>query len=185
MASTYRTCVSFINVLYRLVELVVLNIGLQAGILTIQVFSMFVLDALFLTFCTTPVVSILYPPHRRIHVTISGNEIRETLDTGKHGGGAKEGHDYDVSFTHKTRFTVLLDTFDHLPGVMSLSQLLSLSSNLSNRTSNTSSVSDADSIPKEKEKLIMTQPVSVTALRLLELTDRTSALMKSSRVEAI
>jgi len=43
-----------------LVELIVLNIGLQIGVLTQQVFSMFVLMALVTTFMTTPLVHWIY-----------------------------------------------------------------------------------------------------------------------------
>lgn len=146
---------------------------------------MFVLDALFLTFCTTPVVSALYPPHRRIHVSTSGHPISKGIESGQGEAEPKGDQAQDLTFTHKTRFTVLLDKFDHVPGVMSMSQLLSLSTNQPNSNLNVASISDAESMPSRKERLIMTQPVSVTALRLLELTDRTSALMKSSRADAL
>jgi hypothetical protein len=45
-----------------LVELIVLNIGLQAKILSTRTFTMFVVMALVTTFATTPIVSFLYPP---------------------------------------------------------------------------------------------------------------------------
>ncbi|KAH8763038.1 Sodium/hydrogen exchanger family-domain-containing protein [Hyaloscypha sp. PMI_1271] len=45
-----------------LVELIVLNIGLQAKILSIRVFTMFVVMALITTFATSPLTSALYPP---------------------------------------------------------------------------------------------------------------------------
>ena len=44
---------------YRLVELIVLNVGLQAGILSQRVFTIFVVMALVTTFLTTPIVSYL------------------------------------------------------------------------------------------------------------------------------
>jgi Kef-type K+ transport system membrane component KefB len=44
-----------------LVELIVLNIGLQAKILSTRVFTMFVVMALVTTFATTPLASALYP----------------------------------------------------------------------------------------------------------------------------
>jgi hypothetical protein len=43
-----------------LVELIVLNVGLQAGILSQRVFTMFVVMALITTFLTTPIVTFLY-----------------------------------------------------------------------------------------------------------------------------
>ena len=45
-----------------LVELIVLNIGLQAKILSTRTFTIFVVMALATTFATTPLVSFLYPP---------------------------------------------------------------------------------------------------------------------------
>jgi len=55
-----------------LVELIVLNVGLSAGILSQRVFSMFVLEALVLTFMTTPLVmwvrsAALHHKHREKH----------------------------------------------------------------------------------------------------------------------
>ncbi|KAK7696183.1 hypothetical protein QCA50_000834 [Cerrena zonata] len=50
-----------------LVELIVLNVGLQAGILDTRTFSMFVLHALILTFMTTPLTLLFYPAHLRSH----------------------------------------------------------------------------------------------------------------------
>jgi len=55
-----------------LVELIVLNVGLQAGILSQTVFTMFVVMALVTTFLTTPIVTFLY---------ITPNSLSLTLDT--------------------------------------------------------------------------------------------------------
>lgn len=44
-----------------LVELIVLNIGLDSGIISEQVFTMMVIMAIVLTFVTTPTVRLLYP----------------------------------------------------------------------------------------------------------------------------
>ncbi|KAK7203952.1 Sodium/hydrogen exchanger family-domain-containing protein [Myxozyma melibiosi] len=48
-----------------LVELIVLNVGLQAGILSQRVFTMFVVMALVLTFITTPLTLWIYPTSYR------------------------------------------------------------------------------------------------------------------------
>ncbi|TVY87632.1 K(+)/H(+) antiporter [Lachnellula willkommii] len=48
-----------------LVELIVLNIGLQAKILSTRVFTMFVVMALITTFATSPLTLALYPPWYR------------------------------------------------------------------------------------------------------------------------
>lgn len=59
----------------RLVELIVLNIGLAAGILSTRVFSMFVLEALVLTFFTTPMTLVFYPPGSHKRVTVTGGDF--------------------------------------------------------------------------------------------------------------
>jgi len=48
-----------------LVELIVLNLGLSAGILNTKTFSVMVIMCLFTTFITCPLVEIIYPPHKR------------------------------------------------------------------------------------------------------------------------
>ena len=46
-----------------LVELIVLNIGLDVGILTPEVFAIFVLMAVLTTFITSPIVNKFYTQH--------------------------------------------------------------------------------------------------------------------------
>ncbi|KAK7457833.1 K(+)/H(+) antiporter [Stygiomarasmius scandens] len=78
-----------------LVELIVLNVGLQANILTRQVFSMFVLEALLLTFMTTPLVTTLYPPGKRVRVSATGANF-DNVDGGavpSHGHGHATDHE--------------------------------------------------------------------------------------------
>ena len=48
-----------------LIELVVLNIGLEIGVITPTVFTIMVLMALVTTFMTTPLLAWIYPPHLR------------------------------------------------------------------------------------------------------------------------
>ncbi|KAJ3391033.1 K(+)/H(+) antiporter [Lobulomyces angularis] len=44
-----------------LVELIVLNIGLKAGVINVEVFTVMVVMALLTTFMTVPVISLIYP----------------------------------------------------------------------------------------------------------------------------
>jgi len=48
-----------------LVELIILNMGLDAGVLNIQVFAIMVLLALITTFMTTPMALWIFPPSKR------------------------------------------------------------------------------------------------------------------------
>ncbi|KAH9851762.1 Sodium/hydrogen exchanger family-domain-containing protein [Lenzites betulinus] len=176
-----------------LVELIVLNVGLSAGILSPRVFSMFVLEALLLTFMTTPAVSFLYPPQYRTRATATGASYATTTDGVKGAEGAaqrsegfEQGRDDDT--TRRSRFTVVLDKIEHLPGMMALTQLIlpppppyaerlgALSSTLEG-SSNLLTEKRSPSPPTP------VQAVSIDALRLIELSDRTSAVMKGSNTE--
>ena len=48
-----------------LVELIVLNLGLDAKVIDVQLFTAFVIMALATTFMTSPIVSLIYPPRMR------------------------------------------------------------------------------------------------------------------------
>ncbi|KAG6376879.1 Sodium/hydrogen exchanger family-domain-containing protein [Boletus reticuloceps] len=157
-----------------LVELIVLNVGLQAGILSPRVFSMFVLETLTLTFMTTPLVMALYPPERRLRV---GEAARPA------GGDERGQHDEKASIINEEqpwrhRFTVVLDKLDHIPSAMALTQLvlppLSPPSDIMSTTTKTEGM-DKRKIPE----------MSVEALQLIELSDRTSAMMKSSVADSL
>ncbi|KAI0086957.1 Sodium/hydrogen exchanger family-domain-containing protein [Irpex rosettiformis] len=152
-----------------LVELIVLNVGLSAGILSQRVFSMFVLEALLLTFMTTPAVVLLYPPEKRKRVTAMGVPFDNIADVDKPTrpalleGTSSEGPNKPPGFL-KTRFTVVLDQLEHVPGMMALTQLLQPPPSQLTRENARDDITD----------------VHVEALRLIELSDRTSAVMKSS-----
>ncbi|OSC97499.1 hypothetical protein PYCCODRAFT_1377092 [Trametes coccinea BRFM310] len=176
-----------------LVELIVLNVGLSAGILSQRVFSMFVLEALLLTFMTTPAVTILYPPEFRVRIT-SGTHATNQPPKGSEGAAQRaegSGQGRVDEAERRSRFTVVLDKIEHLPGMMALTQLILPPpppyTELENQHTSTSgfsseSLNKRDLIAAEDET---SQPVSIDAIRLIELSDRTSAVMKSSNAEAL
>ncbi|TFK26876.1 hypothetical protein FA15DRAFT_251347 [Coprinopsis marcescibilis] len=162
-----------------LVELIVLNVGLSAGILSRRVFSMFVLEALVLTFATTPLVEWLYPPKFRVRIAATGANFKNVAD-GENAPNEKRPVSRDSQ--SRTRFTVVLDKFEHLGGLMALVQLLApaqpipeYDENIKKRPS-ASSVRDLGRNPPQ---------VNIDALRLIELSDRVSGVMKSSKADAV
>ena len=142
---------------------------------------MFVLEALLLTCMTTPVVTFLYPPHLRVRVTatganfnnVDGEQIRNHSRTSRSrtSGSAHAG---DTKW--RSRFTVVLDKVEHLPGMLSLTQLIHPSPPPP-RPSNHSSISSL--------RLSGRRDVSIDALRLIELSDRVSAVMKGSAADTL
>ena len=162
-------------------ELIVLNVGLSAGILDQRVFSMFVLEAMVLTFMTTPIVTVLYPPNFRVRVTatgqnfsnIDGEQAHNQPRTPRPGGSGSVRSD-DTKW--RSRFTVVLDKIEHLPAMMSLTQLIHPSPPPPSSSAH-SSISSL-SLSSRRE-------VTIDALRLIELSDRVSAVMKGSATGAL
>ncbi|EPQ54638.1 hypothetical protein GLOTRDRAFT_77272 [Gloeophyllum trabeum ATCC 11539] len=162
-----------------LVELIVLNVGLSAGILSKRVFSMFVLEALLLTFMTTPAVTYLYPPERRVRVSAAGHTIPPGNEPGTRPESGYSGKEHTelVDESWRSRFTVVLDKIEHLPGMMAITQLFQAPIPLDSDPVDAQSASVlSDSTPGLKKG----PEVAVDALRLIELSDRTSAVMKGS-----
>ncbi|TFK52391.1 hypothetical protein OE88DRAFT_1628146 [Heliocybe sulcata] len=168
-----------------LVELIVLNVGLTAQILNQRVFSMFVLEALLLTFMTTPAVAALYPPERRVRVSATGQHVpppsTEAPGPSRRSGSGLSGKEQIdlVDDAWRSRFTVVLDKIEHLPGMMAITQLFqspfaSLNEDPSDAQSTSLSSGSSSPGPKNLPEVI------VDALRVIELSDRTSAVMKGS-----
>ena len=156
----------------RLVELIVLNVGLQAGILSQRVFTMFVVMALVTTFLTTPLTTFLYPQWyqlkieawRRGEIDWDGNPIARPSDDQQHP------YPEEKLTLHQPliqKCMVVLNRMEDLPSMMTITKLLA-------------------SAPRHPPPPSAT-PVSPAAtalkihcLRLMELTQRTSAVMKVS-----
>ena len=153
-----------------LVELIVLNVGFQAGILDTRLFSMFVLHAIILTFITTPLTLLWYPESKR---TRYGRDAKEKPVSDQPRDSGATHLPYDESM--KTKFAVVLNRVEHLPAIMMLTQFLRRQTPHTHRSSTFISESD------EKEKTVerSTPPVQLSALRLVELTERTSAVLRS------
>ncbi|KAH7337991.1 Sodium/hydrogen exchanger family-domain-containing protein [Rhizoctonia solani] len=178
-----------------LVELIVLNVGLSAGILSTRVFSMFVLEALVLTFATTPVTLWLYPLKYRVRATaIGGNFGHASDDEIPRPSNATD--DEVLGLTGKRKFLFVFDKFESLPGAMMLSRLLQVTP--APAPSPEAEVPPKVELPGSPESSNIPQlpitdedthaeprGVTVDALRLIELTERTSAIMRSSEIDQL
>ncbi|KAG2008708.1 potassium:hydrogen antiporter [Coprinopsis cinerea AmutBmut pab1-1] len=163
-----------------LVELIVLNIGLQANILNDITFSMFVVHALVLTFVTTPLTLLFYPPQYR------------TSPISKSGKGAKpdqeEARDKPVLDGElRTRFALVLEKVEQLAPAMTLTQLLQPSVSTSTLVSQTTvSAKAAEALgPDPSDDIDDTFKVEIDTLRLMELSNRTSDVIRSKEADAL
>ncbi|KAL0571129.1 K(+)/H(+) antiporter [Marasmius crinis-equi] len=180
-----------------LVELIVLNVGLSAGILSQKVFSMFVLEALVLTFMTTPLVLKFYPPDKRVRASAIGANFNNVADTpktieveeGKQSSESKrKARDSGVLHLEErkrwTSFIVVLDTMEHLPGLMAFTKLVKPSASpssihsasttvgSSSSSSSSSSPSSQELGPQASRPVPVTRNTTLHPLRLLPLSDR-------------
>ncbi|KAH6647647.1 Sodium/hydrogen exchanger family-domain-containing protein [Truncatella angustata] len=159
-----------------LVELIVLNIGLEAGILTQKTFTMFVVMALVTTFATTPIVKGLYPPWyqkkieawKRGEIDWDGKPL--TPETSSQLGAKLDD-------TKIRRLLVYL-RLDSLPSLFTFVSLLGGDVQDLRDSPDTAQDADADNTP-----VIRRRPLEVHALRIVELTERTSSVMKVTESE--
>lgn len=187
-----------------LVELIVLNLGLSAGILDTRVFSMFVVMAIVSTCLTTPLTMLVYP--KRFQTFFTEEDFKKKDESRRQGDDeAGESADTVKSKSFAKRYLFVLDRFDDLPGLLNVVQVLRPSSDLHLRNpqsratnsvrrrnnastekgdeSGVSESSHEDNVPvlldgQTSRTIVPKAPASVDALRLMELTERTSAVMK-------
>jgi len=176
-----------------LVELIVLNIGLQARILSTRTFTIFVVMALATTFATTPLTAALYPPwyQRKLEAWKRG-EI--DWDTGKPIDGSDGDHEIVRAKlqSNKVKSLLVYLRFDNMPTLLAFVSLLSGRSSESVKRSHPSlerSATPALAEPTEGNVTDLQgdyprkKPLQVHGVRLVELTERGSTVMKVSEVD--
>ncbi|KAJ2785363.1 hypothetical protein H4R18_000574 [Coemansia javaensis] len=144
-----------------LIEVIILNIGLDAGVINTKIFNMMVLMTLVTTVCTLPMVAWLYPARyqRRVddaYSSLDGDSLSEK------GADAAAGHPVNV--------LVVLSRMQQVPALMALLGYL-------HRQPGAPSGADATPFANVRRRLY--RPIRVFGLRLLELTDRDSSFMQS------
>jgi len=169
-----------------LVELIVLNIGLNAKILSTRTFTIFVVMALVTTFASAPLTMYFYPPwyQKKVEAWRRG-EI--DWDTGKPIDGndsVQDGIHFDKVAAEKVKRVTVYLRLDSMPNLLAFTSLFGGSqkpepkihpSIAANSTVEKGESSTADVTP--------TRPVEAYGLRLLNLTDRGSSVMQVSEME--
>ncbi|KAH6892430.1 Sodium/hydrogen exchanger family-domain-containing protein [Thelonectria olida] len=169
-----------------LVELIVLNIGLQAKILSTRTFTIFVVMALVTTFLTAPLTSWLYPPwyQRKLELWKQGKIDWE--------GNSLEPHNHDDEPTHEQK-----DIATRLLVYLRTDGLSSLLSTIPFFTANHTAERNAQPQPQGEKEVAhpalalageepSEQPrqlLNIHGCRLIGLTERNSSVMKVSEIE--
>ncbi|OAL37364.1 hypothetical protein AYO20_03213 [Fonsecaea nubica] len=169
------------------VELVVLNIGLQAKILSTRTFTMFVVMTLVTTFATTPLTMWLYPPW-----------YQKKLEMWKQGkidwnGNPIHHDDSDDGARVKANVAQRVLVYLRLDGLASIFTLVSLFAHDPESIASTAPpptdglVGRDDPVAQNLHTMgsavALRRPLSMHGLRLMELTDRESSVMRVSQVE--
>ncbi|KAI8337333.1 Sodium/hydrogen exchanger family-domain-containing protein [Blakeslea trispora] len=156
MTTREALTVGFLMNCKGLVELIVLNIGHDAGVLNDQIFVIMVVMALVTTFMTTPVVIYLYPEWYQKQTAGDHNPSNQ-IDVILHKDDEKAStHLSTIAALGQEHYCLLglVNRVDSIPSIMAMIQLL------------------------RDDKLVNNKAIEIHALRLLELTERASAVMK-------
>ncbi|KAI6821974.1 hypothetical protein KC332_g9276 [Hortaea werneckii] len=170
-----------------LVELIVLNIGRNADILSERTFTIFVVMALVTTFSTTPLTALLYPPwyQRKLESWKRGEIDWQTglplLD------GTSDGDGVSVQKLESTKMQSLLIylRLDSMPTSLALVSLFG------SRADSCSTPKKHPALEKESPSAETApgtlseskRPIQVHGVRLVELTERGSSVMKVTEVD--
>ncbi|RDW57298.1 hypothetical protein BP5796_12748 [Coleophoma crateriformis] len=168
-----------------LVELIVLNIGLQAKILSARLFTMFVVMALITTFATTPLTSALYPPcyQRKIQAWKRGEIDWESGASIQNGSSS-----FDTDMHRQKRAPLEIRSLlvylrlDNMPNTLAFVSLFG--GNLNDFKAKVhpqyedKRPHDESTPLQEKKKSI----IQVHGVRIVQLTSRSTSVMKVSEV---
>ncbi|EXJ83646.1 hypothetical protein A1O1_07270 [Capronia coronata CBS 617.96] len=175
-----------------LVELIVLNIGLQAKILTTRTFTIFVVMALVTTFATTPLTTWLYPPwyQQKLELWKQG-KIDWDGNPLHHDGDHDDSSEADTLAKTVVARRVLV--YLRLDGLPSLFTLVSLFAHKRDELDGLPPQANNQPWAKDREVTQNTQamaslvtlrrPLQMHALRLMELTERGSSVMRVTEIE--
>lgn len=149
---------------------------------------MFVLHALVLTFITTPLTLAFYPERARRQNEPDSDSGLQKADT-----EALERRSRQSQESYISHFSIVLEKIEQLPAVMTFTQLLRLPATTASPDHSQVSLDTKDNQPATPPGLPFersrTGPapsrIHLDALRLIELTNRTSAVLKSQFADSL
>lgn len=109
-----------------LIELIVLNLGIESGILSIRTFSVMVVMCLFTTFLTNPLVELIYPRAmraREVEDNDDDSDHHSLNSKKKHVHHSVDGEDIEVEGADTfSRIAVVVESLPHLQSIINLLQ---------------------------------------------------------------
>ncbi|KAI9680855.1 MAG: K(+)/H(+) antiporter [Caeruleum heppii] len=175
-----------------LVELIVLNIGLQARILSVRTFTIFVVMALVTTFTTTPLTAALYPPWyqkkleawKRGEIDWDGNRLSP-------GDSSSDASSTEKPGSLEVRKLLVYLRLDSLSSLFTFVNLLggtdagTATPKVHREKQHVADAQEGDQTEATDRALTKPskRPVEVYGVRMVELTERTSSVMQTSEIE--
>ncbi|KAK1950845.1 sodium/hydrogen exchanger family protein [Colletotrichum sublineola] len=168
-----------------LVELIVLNIGLQARILSTRTFTIFVVMALLTTFATTPLTSFLYPRwyQKKLEAWKRGEIDWDTGEVISNHSDAIDQTALTKAATGRIQRLLVYLRLDNMPALLNLVSLFGKQSSTGGHYTGSD---EKDGLQAETVALGSsdgTRAVRAHGIRLLHLTDRDSSVMTVSKVD--
>lgn len=175
-----------------MILLIVQNIGFNAKILSQRTFTIFVVMALVTTFATTPLTSALYPPSyqqklaawRRGEIDWDGNQLAPDSNPSEQGDATLEKYR-----SAELRKLLVYLRLDSLPSLFTFVNLLgggqfgnSVQKAHPQKAKKSAGAAGTDSGESALDGQSK-RPLEVHGLRMLELTERQSSVMKESDLD--
>jgi hypothetical protein len=139
---------------------------------------MFVVHALVLTFVTTPLTLLFYPAKHR---TTSGLTASPAKESDAEGSG--DGSHVDSEF--RTKFSLVLEKVEQLAPAMTLTQLLHPNDSSTTVGTSLSALDKATEAYGSEADHGDSGTIHIDALRLMELGNRTSDVIRSQEADAL
>ncbi|WPG97475.1 Hypothetical protein R9X50_00025100 [Acrodontium crateriforme] len=164
-----------------LVELIVLNIGLQAKILSTRTFTIFVTMALITTFATTPLTTWLYPTwyQRKLEAWKRGEIDWETGLPFSDGVCSNDPTADQKLETSKVNTMLVYLRLDNMPTSLAFVSLMGSKQNTLTATSHPA----LEMSPQPERTGLLKSPIEVHGIRFMELTERNSTVMRVAEVD--
>jgi Kef-type K+ transport system membrane component KefB len=168
-----------------LVELIVLNIGLQARILSTRTFTIFVIMALITTFATTPLASLLYPPwyQEKLKAWRRGEIDWDTGEALPTSSNPEDEPKPSKTTTDRVRRMLVYLTLDNMPSILDLVSLFGIPSAAGSQGHPSDRAEGSKQASASQAARDSGKAVRAHGLRLLQLTDRDSSVMTVSQVD--
>ncbi|KAG0349571.1 K(+)/H(+) antiporter [Podila minutissima] len=160
-----------------LIELIVLNIGYDAGVINARVFVIMVAMCLITTCMTTPLVSWIYPPHYQ-----RASALRALAKEKGLTGDIERAEDNANAGKTKKGVMLCLDKIQNLPAMMTFLGMLHYSTPELQATE-TGHLAVPSFMDPHKTPAATEGP-SLIALRLLHLTERSSSVLMAATERA-